>query len=87
MARLMTTIGEYMFKYPPLTWERVEKDSLSDFVDPSLPTLKDLGVELTPLEMHIHKLGYYVPRYMRVEIPFESQAKIDKPTRLNAAIA
>lgn len=84
VARLCITIGERINKYPPLTWERVEWDSLSDEVDPKLPTLKDLGVELTPLELKIATMGNYMNRFIKVEVPFESRDKIDVPARLSA---
>lgn len=70
-------------KYPFLTWERIECDSISDNFDPKLPTLKDLGVELTPLEKKIEIYAYYRPREHRVEIDFNSALSIDKPQRLN----
>lgn len=77
---------ERLQKYPFLTWERQERDSTSDFVDPELPTLVDLGVELTPLENHIRQLAYFRPRDHRVEIPYESALRIEEPKRLNLAL-
>lgn len=72
-------------KKPFVSWERIEMDLTSDNVDPKLPTLKDLGVELTPLEKIIEINAYYRPREHRVEIPFQSALRIDKPERLNLA--
>lgn len=81
--RFVIPVLEKLQKYPFLTWERCERDSTSDFVDPKLPTLVDLGVKLTPLEIHIQILAHYRPRDMRVEIPYESALRIDLPKKLN----
>ena len=81
--RIAMAITSRIQKYPFFPWERVERDSISDYVDPKLPTLRDLGVELTSIENHIPSLAYYRPRHLRVEIPFESAYKIDSPRRLN----
>lgn len=70
-------------KYPFLTWERCEVDSTSDYVDPNLPTLTDLGVELEPIETYIRRLAYYRPREHRVEISFEAHSPIELPRRLD----
>lgn len=83
ILRFIVTFAVMTQKYPFLTWERVERDSTSDILDPKLPTLRDLGVELTPIELIIKELAYHRPRYQRVDIPFELQADIKKPTRLD----
>lgn len=84
IGRAIIAFCERLHKYPPLTWERIEWDSLSDQLDPKLPTLKNLGVELTPLELKIQTMGNYMNRFMKVDVPFETRAKIDVPTRLSA---
>lgn len=33
-----------------LHWERIERECITDTVDPDLPTLEDLGVTLTAME-------------------------------------
>ncbi|XP_063530311.1 NADH dehydrogenase [ubiquinone] 1 alpha subcomplex subunit 9, mitochondrial [Cydia strobilella] len=38
------------YPYGNVTWEAIEKESTTDVVDPSLPTLLDLGVNLTEME-------------------------------------
>lgn len=81
--RIAIFFSERLQKYPFLTWERVERDSISDYVDPKLPTLVDLGVELTPLENWIQMYAHYRPREHRVEIPFESAVRIEQPKKLN----
>lgn len=83
IVRLAISVASAISKNPFLTWERVERDSTSDYVDPNLPTLRDLGVELTPLEQHITVNAHYRPRLHRIEIPYESQMQIDLPQRLN----
>ncbi|XP_054719772.1 NADH dehydrogenase [ubiquinone] 1 alpha subcomplex subunit 9, mitochondrial-like [Uloborus diversus] len=40
-------------RYRRLSWERLERESTTDVVLPDLPTLEDLGVELTELETRI----------------------------------
>lgn len=84
--RLYLAIVPHLQKYPWLTWERCERDSISDYVDPKMPTLLDLGVEPTPLEIHIQTLAHWRPRDQRVEIPYESAIKIDLPKKLNVAV-
>lgn len=81
--RTMITVAEKLQKYPFCTWERVERDCHTDVVDPNLPTLSDLGVQLTPLETQISVLAHYRPREHRVEIPFESAMSIELPRKLN----
>lgn len=80
--RLAMWVCNKLQKYPLLTWERVERDLTTDYVDPKLPTLRDLGVELTPLEDWIKVLGFYKPREIRYEIAYESALRIDLPKRL-----
>lgn len=84
--RLSIEVLSRIQKNPMLTWERVERDSTSDYVDPKLPTLVDLGIELTPLEVHIQTLAHWRPRDQRVEIPYESAIAIDLPKKLNVAV-
>lgn len=85
IIRIAIAWCERVSKYPFLTWERVERDSHSDVIDPKLLTLESLGVELTPLETVITVNSYYRPREHRVEIPYESALQIDLPRRLNLA--
>lgn len=87
LMRAIITITNKLQKRPYYTWERVERDLTTDYVDPRLPTLKDLGVELTPLEEHIKMYAFYRPREIRYEIPFEASERIDRPRRLNEAMA
>jgi NADH dehydrogenase (ubiquinone) 1 alpha subcomplex subunit 9 len=82
--RLAHTIIERIQKYPLISWERVERDCTTDYVDPKMPTLTDLGVQLTPLEEWIRVLGFYHPREHRFEIPYESAIRLDLPKRLAA---
>lgn len=43
-----------------LSWERMEREYVTDEIDNELPTLEDLGVKLTPLEDRIfHELKLY----------------------------
>lgn len=81
--RIAISMVEKFQKYPFMTWERVERDSTSDYVSPNLPTLTDFGVELDSVERHIQHLGYYRPRDHRVEVPYESALHIDLPARLS----
>lgn len=83
IMRIAISVVERLQKYPFLTWDRVERDCISDYVDPKMPTLKDLGVQLTPLENQIQMFSYYRPREHRFEIPYEAAARIDQPKRLN----
>lgn len=87
IIRASIFIVERIQKYPYLTWERVERDCTTDYVDPKLPTLKDLGVELTPLEQQIQMYAYYRPREHRHEIPYEAAVRIEQPKRLNEVLA
>lgn len=84
--RMVIFMVERLQKYPFLTWERVERDSHSDILDRKLPTLTDLGVELTPIEMNLMTLAYYRPRMHRHEVPYEKAQVIDWPKRLNVAV-
>lgn len=83
--RLSIPVVTRLQKYPFLTWERIERDLTSDFIDPKLPTLVDLGVQLTPLETQIPVLAHARPREIRTEIPYESAARIDAPRKINVA--
>lgn len=71
------------YKYPFLTWERVERDSTTDYVDPKLPTLQDLGVVLTPLEPQLELLAHYRPRLHRVGVSYQSHHRLEPPKRLD----
>jgi len=84
LMRMTIFIFERVRKYPFITWERCERDSISDTIDPKLPTLADLGVKLTPIELTLKLLGDCQPREIRVEIPYELQEQIDPPKVLNA---
>lgn len=83
VMRFMITINSYFSKFPFCTWERVERDCISDTLDPKLPTLKDLGVQLHPIELKIKELAHYRPRFQRVDIPFEAQPFIQEPKKLD----
>lgn len=83
ILRTSISVVERLQKYPFLCWERIECDLTSDHVDPKLPTLLDLGVELSPLELLIKTLAYYRPREHRVDIPYEAAEKINLPRRLD----
>ena len=85
IMRTAVYISNKLQKYPPLPHERIERDCISDYVDPKLPTLAALGVEPTPIEIWIQKLGYYRPRFHRYEVPFEEALRIDLPRKLNVA--
>lgn len=87
IMRFSISFAERFLKYPFLTWERVERDLTTDYVDPKLPTLKDLGVELSELEILIQMYANYRPRFHRVEIPYEAAVTIDQPKRLNEICA
>lgn len=80
--RLLMILANKVQKYPFLSWDRIEWDSTSDIIDPKLPTLRDLGVELTPVEGEIKRAGYYRPRFHRFEVPYDSRQVIDLPRRL-----
>lgn len=41
------------FRYRTLSYERLERENTTDVVDPNLPTLEDLDVELTPIETRV----------------------------------
>ncbi|GIX80242.1 NADH dehydrogenase 1 alpha subcomplex subunit 9, mitochondrial [Caerostris darwini] len=50
----------FLSRYRTLSWERLERESVTDLVLPELPTLEDLDVELTALEERIfHELKVY----------------------------
>lgn len=83
IMRVMITLAGYLRKYPFCTWDRIERESISDFIDPKFPTIEDLGVKPTDLEPMIQYLGFYIPRMHRVEIPYESAPIFDTPQRLN----
>lgn len=87
IMRAAISIIERIQKYPAITWERVERDCTSDYVDPKMPTLKDLGIEPTPLEPLIQMFAYYRPREIRHEIPYEAAIRIEMPKRLNEIVA
>lgn len=53
LFQLKVTLTEkFTFSWPigHLHWDKLEKDHVSDKVDPELPTLEDLGVNLTAVE-------------------------------------
>lgn len=83
IMRTAISIIERVQKYPMITWERVERDCTPDYVDPKLPTLKDLGVEPTELEIHIQHMGFHRPRQIRHEIPYEAAIRLEQPKRLD----
>lgn len=82
VMRAAITIFSKIQKYPFCTWERVEVDCLPDQIDPDLPTIADLGVKLTEIELLWQILGHYRPRPVRYEVPYESAIQIDLPKRV-----
>lgn len=87
IMRTAISIIERVQKYPEITWERVECDLISDYVDPKMPTLKSLGIEPTPIEPLIQMYAHYRPREIRHEVPYEAAVRIEQPKRLNEVVA
>ena len=83
LLRFTTSILERIQKYPFITWERVERDCISDEIDPKLPTLKELGIRMTPIERVIEVLAFARPREQRVEYVYETRPIVPLPERLD----
>ncbi|KAI1309414.1 NADH dehydrogenase [ubiquinone] 1 alpha subcomplex subunit 9, mitochondrial [Halotydeus destructor] len=63
-------------KYPPVCWEKIEKENVSDELTPGNPTLEDLGVKLTYFEQMapfylkmFNRTGYYEAAYGEIPPP------------------
>merc|ERR1719167_1088254 len=54
--RIKAMINPYFWKGSPrrATWDKLEREAVTDIVGPNLPTLVDLGVEPTTLESRAH---------------------------------
>lgn len=81
--RALIAFTERFMKYPPLNWERIEQESTSDIVDPNLLTLKDMGLEPTPIEPWIKYQARWKPHDEKIDPPFEQRVEIELPPRLN----
>ncbi|XP_020285244.1 NADH dehydrogenase [ubiquinone] 1 alpha subcomplex subunit 9, mitochondrial [Pseudomyrmex gracilis] len=70
LYKLLVTLNEIVTPaYPAgyLSWEKLERECISDKIEKDLPTLEDLGVELTTMESRMHwelKMYKKDPQYM-----------------------
>jgi len=67
-------INPIFHRYParPITFEKIEREAISDELDPYLPTLVDLGVTPTPMESKLHRLIWkYTPYHMMSKITLQ----------------
>jgi len=85
--RFYISFLERIQKYPFLTWERIERDLHSDKIDPKMPSLVDLGVQLSPLERFIAIMAHYRPREHRYEMLYNEREPVKWPLRLDEAVA
>ncbi|XP_012536246.1 NADH dehydrogenase [ubiquinone] 1 alpha subcomplex subunit 9, mitochondrial [Monomorium pharaonis] len=57
LFKLKVTLNEFISTAYPLgnlQWEHLEREAVSDKISKALPTLEDLGIELTTMESRVH---------------------------------
>lgn len=78
----VTLVSKLAVNWPlgSVTWEKLEREHLSDQIDPSIPTLEDLGVNLTTVENQMpYLLKPWTFEIYRGLEPDEPQEPADPP--------